>query len=65
MKMMQNEKRHICAFCKYWYDPANLALKPEMGKGMWRVDMSMKCKCRVYNFAKTAGMSCNNFESKF
>ena len=29
MKMINIKNTKICAFCKYWYDPTNSAIKPK------------------------------------
>lgn len=53
-------------FCKHWYDPTNAAIEPAFGKGMWRVDTTMKNKCLIKNILKLAtGGVCNEFVSKF
>ena len=65
MKMLFNEKVRKCAFCKHWYDPTNSALEPAFGKGMWRIEPSMKSKCLLNNISKSATSApCYKFESK-
>lgn len=66
MKILLDGKVRKCVFCKYWYDPANLALEPAFGKGIWRVNSSIKNKCLLNNISKSAiCASCHKFESKF
>ena len=55
--------RH-CAFCKYWYDPTNSAIRPLKNRGAWEYDTTIKCKCRLMNVDKAAQTSCRKFESK-
>lgn len=53
-----------CAFCKYWYDPTNSAIRPSFGRGVWEYDADAKCKCRVKNRDTKGFESCPKFESK-
>lgn len=53
-----------CAFCKYWYDPTNSAIRPSFGRGAWEYDVDAKSKCRVRNVNMKAFASCPKFESK-
>lgn len=42
----KNSSIRRCAFCKYWYDPTNSAIRPKGGKDMWEYDGNVKNKCR-------------------
>mgnify|MGYP007065843000 CR=1 FL=1 len=57
MKLRVQEKglsaRH-CAFCKYWYDPTNSAIRPLKNRGVWEYDITIKCNCRLMNVDKAA-----------
>lgn len=49
-----------CAFCKYWYDPANTAIEPRSPQmGLWKiVDTNKKCKCLKKNLEMPAHATC-------
>lgn len=45
-----------CAFCKYWYDPANMHIAPKAPKmDQWEYDRTAYCKCLRKNTMKDAG----------
>lgn len=67
MQFLCNEKNisiKKCAFCKNWYDPANSAIEPQKGPGMWKCDTTVKNKCRVKNVQTVAMHTCSKFECK-
>ena len=54
-----------CAFCKYWYDPTNSAIKPVAAhQNMWAYEDRALRKCIKTNTDKPAYASCARFESK-
>lgn len=54
-----------CAFCKYWYDPANSAISPKAPQiGIWSFDERAVKKCLKSNLDKRASYACTKFESK-
>ncbi|MBQ6702981.1 MAG: hypothetical protein IJN17_08530 [Clostridia bacterium] len=62
---IKNNKK--CAFCKYWYDPANSAISPKAPAiGLWQIkDINQKCMCLKKNIPMPAGTFCsNNYECK-
>ena len=45
----QNERSlHICAFCKYWFDPTCSALKPKFGMRWEVADIKKTCRKRMF-----------------
>ena len=66
MMIAQENKASIrrCAFCKYWYDPANSAITPKGGYGRWEINQDMKKKCRMWNIEKKSWSVCKKFECK-
>jgi hypothetical protein len=54
-----------CAFCKYWYDPANVAIRPKNPRiGTWEYDRSARAKCLKKNFDFAAMAHCPSYECK-
>lgn len=54
-----------CAFCKYWYDPANQHIQPQDPRhSLWKYDLNAKCKCMKRNVDMGAGQRCDKFENK-
>lgn len=54
-----------CAFCKYWYDPANSAISPKAPNiNLWNVDDKCKNMCLKTNIEKKATATCSRFELK-
>lgn len=61
--------KHIkkCAFCKYWYDPANSAITPKAPNiGLWEIkDINQKNLCLKKNIPMSANAFCSNdYEGK-
>ena len=56
----------VCAFCKYWYDPANSALAPKRGmKDVWEYTRGIKNACsQKCNMPIMSQFSCSKFEPK-
>ena len=49
----------ICAFCQYWYDPANAAIVPQNPvSGFWKYDDQMWNVCKLYGTKRRSGMGC-------
>lgn len=62
---IKNAKK--CAFCKYWYDPTNSAIKPEAPSiGMWKIiDTTKKNTClKRNNSPMPASAFCSEYECK-
>jgi hypothetical protein len=54
-----------CAFCKYWYDPTNSAIRPKSPKiNIWEYDDKAKCKCLQKNFNMSANAFCGKYTLK-
>ena len=54
-----------CAFCKYWYDPTNSAIKPRSPKiNLWEYDDKAKCMCLKKNFEMHSSAFCGDYELK-
>lgn len=53
-----------CAFCKYWNDPTNSAIRPLPG-GYWEYDSSAMHEClRKHNMKMKGVAGCTDFECK-
>lgn len=61
-----NIKTHkSCAFCKYWYDPANTHIKPiSQALCQWEYDSSAKCSCPKKNRETKGAEWCRFYECK-
>lgn len=60
-----NPSGKVCAFCKYWYDPANAAIRPkQIRSGRWEYDRDAESVCMNCKFNRHAWQHCNKFESK-
>lgn len=56
----------FCAFCKYWYDPTNSAIRPKAPQiGLWEFDGKAESKCLI-NGSVRKGVSpgCGNYSCK-
>lgn len=54
-----------CAFCKYWYDPANSAISPRSPQiNLWEYDDKAKRKCMQRNYDVQASAFCGKYECK-
>lgn len=55
-----------CAFCKYWYDPANSNIMPQSPQmGVWKIiDTNEKSRCLKSNLQVSAYGSCLKYECK-
>lgn len=56
----------LCAFCKYWNDPANSAISPKLhAVGIWEYDKKAEAVC-VKRGCKRSGylVGCNDYECK-
>lgn len=55
-----------CAFCKYFYDPANTVIAPKRGqKDVWEYLVKEKRPCLQKNNRETESqMTCPRFECK-
>lgn len=55
----------ICAFCKYWYDPMNLAIRPQNTvAGAWQYEDSIWNVCRLHGTKRSAGAGCVKYVGK-
>lgn len=55
----------LCAFCKYWYDPANLAIRPQNTKaGAWQYDDTTWNICQLHGTKRRSGMGCVKYIGK-
>lgn len=56
--------RRLCAFCKFWNDPANSVIRPKPA-GMWEYESGVVRECfRMNNFKKPSQGGCQYFECK-
>ena len=54
-----------CAFCKFWYDPTNSAIKPvKNNPRCWRYTIGEKKLCRLKNYTVNSHSFCSHFECK-
>ena len=54
-----------CAFCSYWYDPMNSAIKPKAASiGYWEFDPSAKSVCLEKNVEIKSFQCCYRFKCK-
>lgn len=57
---------HVCAFCKYWHDPANQHIRPiKPNVDMWEYDKQAECMCLKTGMKKPGFSSCREFILKF
>lgn len=55
----------FCAFCKYWYDPANKYIEPHIpSSNLWKYESTAKCMCMKKNYQVGAGSYCFQYECK-
>ncbi len=60
---MHNLKK--CAFCRYWYDPTNSAIRPINAViGTWYYDGEMKNQCTLRGSSRKGREFCSRFEMK-
>lgn len=65
MVLTNIKNTHMCAFCKYWYDPTNEAIFPKNPRAnFWEFDEKAKKKCLLRNTETKSGISCRKFECK-
>ncbi|MFA7056653.1 MAG: hypothetical protein WC155_03715 [Candidatus Cloacimonadales bacterium] len=66
MKSTANSKHtRICAFCRFWIDPANTALTHKYGD-IWEYESTIEKPCmKNGNLNKPAWAGCGKFEGKF
>ena len=53
----------ICAFCKYWWDPACKYIMPYIN-AQWYYDNTAKCRCIKRNVDMPAHGSCGYYRCK-
>ena len=55
----------VCAFCKYWHDPAGSAIRPKVPTvGIWEYDEKRENICQKKGFKKKALMTCKDYVCK-
>ena len=55
----------ICAFCKYWYDPANQHIVPRnVVNGFWQFEDTAWSVCQLYGTKRRSGMGCVKYIGK-
>ncbi len=61
-----NGRIRVCAFCKFWYDPTNSAIRPKNPRmGHWEYDYEAKNVCTKTNQTHLGGkMACSDYECK-
>lgn len=63
--VLSNKHNSVCAFCRYWYDPANSYIKPQkFGTNKWSYEKNARCKCLKYGIGKPAYLHCSSYECK-
>ncbi|MCR5703058.1 MAG: hypothetical protein K6G85_00435 [Eubacterium sp.] len=56
--------KHVCAFCKNWWDPTNSVIVPLQG-GAYEFETNEQRECSKRNNLKTrANFVCNKYEPK-
>lgn len=64
MKTFNVTQGRACAFCKYWYDPGNTAIRPKVGY-FWQYDTTQKKRCMKKVAAEMpATAACGDYECK-
>lgn len=54
-----------CAFCKYWYDPANMHIRPKHPNvGLWEYDNSVEEVCTKKGMKRKSFGFCKDYECK-
>ena len=55
-----------CAFCKYWYDPTNAAIRPKAPQiGLWEYDPQAENICTKNNRKRKGMMTgCSDYKCK-
>lgn len=54
-----------CAFCKFWYDPANSAIRPKQPRvGLWEYDHDKSSVCAQCKRERQSWQRCGKFECK-
>ncbi len=62
---IRNSGMKKCAFCKFWYDPTNSAIRPKNPvTGIWEYDGNIQKKCLINNGMRKATMWCSKYECK-
>ena len=66
MRSFNAKTGRACAFCKYWYDPTNAAIKPKDPViGTWYYDEKAKNRCmKMHNTEKSSWAMCRDYECK-
>lgn len=55
----------LCAFCKYWYDPTNLAIRPQNTvAGTWQYEDNIWNICQLRGTKSRSGGGCIKYEGK-
>lgn len=53
----------LCAFCKYWWDPACKFITPNIGQH-WYYESNIKCRCLKKSIDTPAYSTCEKFKLK-
>lgn len=55
----------VCAFCKNWYDPGNVHIKPyDQFFGKWEYEKDVKAYCSIWRTDKRSQNFCAKYECK-
>lgn len=55
----------MCAFCKYWYDPAGRHIAPENPRGgLWKYDERAYEICQQRGTKTRSGIGCSHYVCK-
>lgn len=65
LKVANSKETRICAFCRFWYDPTNSAIKPKMGNFFYFEETISKPCAKRDNLETPAWSSCGHFACKF
>lgn len=63
MTQININSARVCAFCKYWWDPACKYIAPH-NASTWVVDRNAKCRCIKKNVDTIAMATCNLYRCK-
>ncbi len=55
----------LCAFCRYWFDPAGAAIRPKNTVGgFWEYDDQAWNVCKLNGHKRRSSMKCSQYECK-
>lgn len=65
METCNIRSKNICGFCKNWFDPDDVAIKPKDEKiGIWEYDENASNMCLKINLNRKSWNSCSKYQCK-